>query len=243
MAVQIRKSCFFMVGILLMTCGCLMTKTEPSHQLEAEERIMSGSIDGSLASVVPRVQVGYTRGVGGRGDLSAHAGLTGITNLNVGGGGRLYVFSWLSASLQLDLGTSILGFSEFWATITPRLITSTDENRRVYGGIQANSYHATARMFRSDSSMNRSHFLIPGVVLGYDFRRFEGLQAELMVLPFVYDYSLRRILNYDDFGSPHLFLPPVAALSQISVSHHWSNLDSQVDQLEPTEEPPAEESF
>ena len=254
MATQFGKWLLFALLVVGLTGGCLMTRTDPSHQLEAQERIVSGSVDGGVSvAFLPRFQAGYVRGIGGHGDLNAHVGATPTGTLNLGVGSRLYLADWLTASLQFDVGNNIPMWIDDdqlpWAIITPRLMTSTNADRRFYGGIQANWLHHFEQQRHSpdsESSIEHIQYLFPGLAVGYAFRELrgvEGLQVELVVLPFFYDSTLHRVLASDSYrGSFPSSNVPTVALSQISLMRNWSNLDSQVEQLEPTEEPPADET-
>lgn len=134
--------------------GCSYTTMTPAHRLEANDVVVSGHADVPGFLYLPRLSVQGVYGVGGAGDISAHAG-TSLLSFNAGVGGRAYLTDWLNLELQGDFNSSLPFFEEGdlidevvagHIAITPRLTTAVrDEGDFLYGGIQAAGFFIHSR--------------------------------------------------------------------------------------------------
>ncbi len=172
---------------LLCLAGCTFTKLETARQLDASETVYSGSLDFVGFGPIPRAQVNAMRGLGDRGDISAHIGTT-LVSANAGLGGRLYLGDRFNLSLQTDAMTILIEhpwgpnrFERFLVTGTPRLTTAVQDGEFFYGGLQSHVFTGV--------QPGQAEFLglTGGVLAGIDIARsFGGFQAELILYPISY---------------------------------------------------------
>jgi hypothetical protein len=142
---RLRSSAAPAAAVLLLG-GCALSYLETSRQLRDEEVASGVSLAVGPFALPPRVGIHSALGVGDAGDVSAFAG-TGLFTLAVGAGGRFYLDDRLTLGLQGQITwipwfaredvETVSGPSGGVLSLTPRLTTSTTEDRFLYGGVQA----------------------------------------------------------------------------------------------------------
>ena len=187
-----------MLFVLGLGSGCAFTQMETSRQLSGGEWVVSGSLDvpGGLESYDPyltwvesrafttRMSGQATYGLGGRGDLSVHMGSTRFTR-NFGASGRVYPTKWLNLGLQADYIDLMRA-----VTATPRITTTTTDERWFYGGLQTMFLLGTEPEERFLSFVGGTAGIIAGAERVVDWFPYPlGFQVEGTLAPFYYGYS------------------------------------------------------
>jgi hypothetical protein len=172
--------------------GCSYTTMTPAHRLEANDVVVSGHADVPGFLYLPRLSVQGVYGVGGVGDISAHAG-TSLLNFNAGVGARAYLTKWLNLELQGDFMSSLPFFGDGGLidevvaghiAITPRLTTALrDEDDFLYGGVQAAGFFIHTRTGEQSREYEFNGVNLGGLVgLEFLFGNF-AFQTELTFSP------------------------------------------------------------
>ena len=128
------------LALSLVVTGCATTEMETARQLDSGETVVAGTatVPGALG-IIPKASgsVRYGHPVG---DVGGHIGTT-LATYSAGLGTRLYPADFLTFSLQGDVTAPIISFDDFigatQVTLTPRISTSAEGNRFVYGGLEA----------------------------------------------------------------------------------------------------------
>ncbi len=206
--------------------GCAFGKMETARQLEQGELVTSGSLDWPGALFLPRVAGNAMYGVGGHGDVSAHAGTTIIT-ANAGIGGRVYLGERFTASVQAD---GIYNFdpveSDFLTggdqigraiiAVTPRITTAVRDDELFYAGIHGHYLGMINRP--AEGGLDYSQGRMPvGFLVGVDHLFAGGnwgFQAELSAMPVAIDFEEGPIF----FDSPPYFYPQLG----VGMYYRWN---------------------
>ena len=213
-----------LIALGFMISGCAFTQMETAHQLDSGDYAISGSLAWPAALFLPRASVNAIYGLGGVGDISAHAG-TSLLTANIGLGGRVYLTDWLTVSLQGDVMTLLIDenvdFEYALVSLTPRLTTAASADNFVYGGIQAN--------FTTFDFGFEQNLVLAGILGGVDYWSPEsglGGQMEIIFNPIAYAG-----------GNLELFTGPEAVVvGQFNVGFYYRTPQRTVDEtrLEPT---------
>lgn len=227
-----KMSALAIVAIFAVSslAGCAFTKMETARQLDSNEFVFSGSADWpGFLFFIPRVQGNAMYGFG-VGDVSVHAG-TAFFLYNAGLGTRLYLSDWVNLSMQADAQLMLPGtfsISEAdrertmgFLTLTPRLTTSAEKGRSIYGGVQSNLILAGSHEPDQGWESESGEFIgLGGLVGGVDYL-FEsnglGVQAELIFYPLGFSPSegISFLGRMDDPGSGF------PALGQVSLGAYY----------------------
>lgn len=217
--------------------GCMFSKMETARQLDQGETSVTLSGDVTPWFFHPRGTVTGTYGFGA-GDISGHFGIyPSSVSFHVGGGLRLYPAPFLNLSLQGDLaGNPFLmtvaqmddeGQVPGWFAVTPRLTTSTTDDRFVYGGVQASF---TGWYVMGEGLLG---FGIPAAVMGVEIPDVGGLRAlqvELMIPPVILT-DQRMMSPGEELEGMGL---PGWSFAQLSVGGHFGLGESEAEP-EPTQ--------
>lgn len=203
---------FCVALVAAVTTGCAFTTMQTPRQLEADEVVVSASVDvpGGLDDYEPyfswtEARLGTTRlaaqgmyGIGDRGDVGLHVGTT-RHSFNAGFSGRYYLSDWLTAGWQTDYLHRL-----DLVTTTPRITTATDAERWYYSGLQTNL------MFGNEDREQWMEFLggTAGVVAGLEYvtdnwRLPVGFQAEAILSPVYFGHG--NGLFAVDEGTPGIY--------------------------------------
>lgn len=232
----------------VVVSGCATTEMETARQLEGGELVASGSatMPGTMV-VIPRfsgnVRYGY-----GIGDVGAHLG-TSFYLVNIGAGARVYPSEFFTVGVQGDFLTPLFDFDGDGnapigqLTVTPRVLTTAQEGRPVYGGIEATvpiplvGPEDTTPDFSDELPGDRFVTPVAGPVVGVDHlinpQRGMGFQAELSFKPIRLHPQWRRSVDPQE----------AAPIGQLSLGIYYRNPGSEPpEDLEPTpQDEPAEQ--
>lgn len=225
-----------LAGLALTTSGCALSNTQTARQLDPGEFILGGSLDMPGYLFLPRASLQATYGYG-YGDISARAGSALLSNF-VGVGARFYPADWLNISADADLMLLLLPLSnslDGWMpalNLTPRISTTTSEDRFFYGGVQSNLLFLDPIQLTGESNSSVALF---GGFLGAEWRSTSGfgIQTELVLSPLAYN------MTYGHFIAP-LFEPgeELSGFLEFSIGFYWSNRSQKKTQqyIPPTSE-------
>ncbi len=186
------------VAIAALVGGCGITSTvETSRQLEDGDMVLSTNFGWpGYLFLLPRVKLLAMYGVGDHSDINVHAGLN-RTSVNAGMGGRIYPADWLTVGINGDIErlgaeSSLRGVpveGQLLTTVTPRIITPTDDFQTWYGGVESNI------LFNFGDGMPEAHspFFAHkfGVVGGFDYLFTKrGLHAEIALSLISFDHAV-----------------------------------------------------
>lgn len=181
------------IAAALLLAGCSFSTIAPAHKLDSGEIVVQGAIDEPGFLFIPRLSAAVTYGLGGAGDIGAHAGTTGFT-VNGGATARLYTGKHSALSVQGDIFSTTFEEDLFTSgtrlgivTLTPRFgRVLSDRHQQFYGGAQG----VALLPFRVEGPANAyfpsSQVLGVGAYLGYAFDS-EGdwdIQLEVSGAPF-----------------------------------------------------------
>ena len=236
-----------LVGLLVLclTGGCLFSNMDTARQLDEREVAISGSVDANPIFPLPRAQAKAMWGLG-PGDLSLHGGMSIATFFNAGFGARLYMSEHLTAGVQVDAAANVLAASDQdiigWVAATPKVTTTVEEGRPLYGGVQATL--VTAQQL--DAEFEADEFaLMPGVVLGVEFPLHGGLfgasswQMQLTAVPMMINDFQGAPMFVFEGGKFMPDIPVAPAISQIGFGVTWGDgwSGEPEREIEPTEQP------
>ncbi len=230
---------FVALSLCLVLGGCATTQMETARQLETGDVVASGSATMPGAAFMPRFNGALRLGLP-HSDVGGHLASSFFTYA-AGLGVRIYPIDLMTLSLQGDLMIPLLfgdgPLNSIVGTINPRLSTSTDENRFVYGGIET--------PVRVPISGGVGTTASAGVFGGIDFLFDEtgglGMQAELAFRPlFLTPNQELQVMSEPSEGDD----PQIEPMFQVSIGihYHWLSDPPEEEPIEPTPRrgPPAE---
>lgn len=226
--------------------GCTLTKMETARQLEGGQWTGSGTVETNFHIPSPRASVAFRRGVGGFGDTGVSLGVNPLGTVSATWSNRLYAGPYLNASLQVGGGVHLLALAEGfmgWGVVTPRLTTSVDEARPVYGGIQVN-------LVALDPDGPILNYYLPGIILGFEVPLGEGathsvgfqsIQGEVIFTPitneqFPESSARRPDIDHPEYGEWYRG-SDAYAFTQVSLGFHVGGAGEGGEELEPTPVP------
>jgi len=178
------------LALSLVVTGCATTEMETARQLDSGETVIAGTatVPGALG-IIPRASgsVRYGHSVG---DVGGHIGTT-LATYSAGLGTRLYPTDFLTFSLQGDFKAPIISADDFigatQVTLTPRISTSAEGNRFVYGGLEASVplwISGDGGFIGGDAAAAQGGFFVGvDVLTDEDEERDFGVQAEMGISP------------------------------------------------------------
>ena len=217
------------LSLLLITAttgvgGCAVSTPHTARQLGHGDVVWAGGLDLSRL-LIPRARVQAQVGVGGIGDINAHAGqipalpvllATGeylpAVPWFVGVGFRGYPTRWLTLSAEVDLLTvfGVLETPPPILTATWRATTAVSPTRRLYGGL-----HLVTGWLLDGDGFGGSNV---GLVGGWESKPGETgntFQIELTLAPLARDQAggWTRVRDVSDVGTTEQGAPFVGQLS------------------------------
>lgn len=206
--------------LILGLSGCATATIDTARQLESGESVVSGSIDIVPQAPLPRVHATTIWGFQ-HGDFRVHGGVGLQSQVNAGASGNLYLSEYLTMGLKVDAGVHLLALADetFIGGVAaiPKLQTTVDENRWLYGGVQAAFFTGTEPTIG----------LLPAGIIGIERSvdredsSLQSWQLQLAVTPLMFQELGAEPTFYESGG---FFIPSytVAAMfSVISIGGTW----------------------
>lgn len=260
MKYQLRVAGLLIGLAALLATGCATTEMETARQLESGELVGAGSLAfPGTAGVIPRMS-GNVRYGFGAGDVGAHLG-TSFFLVNIGAGARVYPSEFFTVGVQGDVLTPLFETDNdepttgVLLTVTPRILTTAQEGRPVYGGVEAsipiNLVGADQQHFYSGIDGQAEPWVTPvaGPVVGLDILASPesgvGFQSELSFKPVRLNPDWRRSLEPEEPApviqwSIGMYYRPTAQAEEeaLEPTQTGEPVDQRPPQSQPESEPP-----